>query len=184
MSLVRNTHGDHGRRFIQEEVVETARSWRTGFSEVQDSGWRPTTRCDCPFSGFISRYCAATNSRSSCLQVSANAILIPEHADPSPTTAPPAPRPTADTSTLLPLGNPPTSSGTALRNFPKDNDKLSRISQMTASGQIANTREELADGSLWDRAYDALRNEEPERITAYEDLLSKALAGSQSFHSA
>jgi hypothetical protein len=48
---------------------------------------------------------------------------------------------------------------------------------MIASDQNANTREELADGSLWDRAYDALRNEEPKRIAAYEVLLSKALVG-------
>jgi hypothetical protein len=69
-----------------------------------------------------------------------------------------------------------------LRNSLKDNDKLSEISQKTASNQIANTREELANGSLWDRAYDALHHEEPEHIAAYENLLSKALAGGKPFY--
>jgi hypothetical protein len=47
---------------------------------------------------------------------------------------------------------------------------------------MAETREEVADGySLWDRAYDALQEEVPDRIAAYEDLLSKALARGKCF---
>lgn len=51
---------------------------------------------------------------------------------------------------------------------------------MAAGGQTADTRKEVTDGSLWDRAYDALREEEPKRIADYEDLLSKALARGKS----
>ncbi|KAK4232906.1 NACHT domain-containing protein [Achaetomium macrosporum] len=50
---------------------------------------------------------------------------------------------------------------------------------MAAVDQRADTSEKVVDGSLWDRAYDALQNEEPDRIAAYEDLLSKALAWAQ-----
>lgn len=33
-------------------------------------------------------------------------------------------------------------------------------------------------GSLWDRAYDTLKDKEPDQIDAYEDLLSRALTRS------
>ncbi|KAK4234131.1 WD40-repeat-containing domain protein [Achaetomium macrosporum] len=109
-----------------------------------------------------------------------NAVLGPEHASSTSTTAPPALQPTAGSSTLFPPAAPPAPSGTALQNSLKNNgDKPLEIPQMTTSDKIANTREEFADGSLWDRAYDALRNEEPECIAAYEVLLSKAHAGAQ-----
>lgn len=110
-------------------------------------------------------------------------VLIPGHAGPSTTTSPPATRPVADTSTVLPPGIRPTPSGTALRNSLRDNgDNLPEIPQIAASDQNARTREQLGDGSLWDRAYDVLQNEEPERVAAYKDLLSKAIAGGQFFY--
>jgi N-terminal domain of NWD NACHT-NTPase len=38
-----------------------------------------------------------------------------------------------------------------------------------------NTEESATDVSLWDRAYDVLKNEDPKGIAAYEDLLSRVL---------
>ncbi|KAK4232684.1 hypothetical protein C8A03DRAFT_39731, partial [Achaetomium macrosporum] len=109
-----------------------------------------------------------------------NAVLIPQHAGPSATTAPPTLRPTADASTLLPPGVPPTPSNAALRTYQTNNGvKIPDTPQMAAGSQMSETRKEVADGSLWDRAYDALREEVPARIATYEDLLSKALARAQ-----
>jgi hypothetical protein len=51
---------------------------------------------------------------------------------------------------------------------------------MATGGQTADTRKEVADGSLWDRAYNALQEEEPKRIAEYEELLSEALARGKS----
>jgi hypothetical protein len=38
---------------------------------------------------------------------------------------------------------------------------------------VDNTDDTAGDCSLWDTAYDALKIEEPGRIAAYEDLLSR-----------
>ncbi|KAK4232689.1 hypothetical protein C8A03DRAFT_39724, partial [Achaetomium macrosporum] len=109
-----------------------------------------------------------------------NAVLSPEHAAPSTTTVPPALRSTADASTVFPPTIPPTPSNTALHTpLTNNGDKTPEIPQIAACGETADTKGELAGGSLWDRAYNALRNEEPERITVYEDILSKALARAQ-----
>ena len=49
-------------------------------------------------------------------------------------------------------------------------------------GEHAADIEELAiDGCLWDRAYDTLKREEPDRIAAYEDLLSRVLIRGEPF---
>ncbi|KAK3934862.1 hypothetical protein QBC46DRAFT_425470 [Diplogelasinospora grovesii] len=110
-----------------------------------------------------------------------NAGIDPEPATSPTTTAPPALRSTADTSILLSPAFPPTPTGTALRaSLTNSGEKTPKISQTAAGDQAEDTREELADSSLWDRAYDALQNEEPHRIAAYENLLSKALARAQS----
>jgi hypothetical protein len=50
------------------------------------------------------------------------------------------------------------------------------ISVATAVGQAVNATENPAgDSSLWDKAYDALKKEEPDRTTKYENLLSTVL---------
>jgi hypothetical protein len=47
-------------------------------------------------------------------------------------------------------------------------------SQTATCDQAADITDDLAgDRSLWDTAYDALKKEEPDRIAAYEDLLSR-----------
>ena len=47
---------------------------------------------------------------------------------------------------------------------------------MATGEQVACITADLDnDVSLWDRAYDALGNEDPDGITAYEDLLSRVL---------
>ena len=53
---------------------------------------------------------------------------------------------------------------------------MEEISQNATGYQAADIVEDLAtDGFLWDRAYDTLKKEEPDRITMYEDLLSRVL---------
>ena len=53
---------------------------------------------------------------------------------------------------------------------------MAEISQKATGDQAADGAEDLAtDGSLWDRAYDTLKDEEPDRIAEYEDLLSRVL---------
>jgi hypothetical protein len=48
------------------------------------------------------------------------------------------------------------------------------ISQTATADQAADITDDSArDYSLWDTAYDALKKEEPDRIAAYEDLLSR-----------
>jgi hypothetical protein len=48
------------------------------------------------------------------------------------------------------------------------------ISQTAIVGQAANITDDSAeDYSLWDIAYDTLKKEKPDRIAAYEDLLSR-----------
>ncbi|KAL2015402.1 hypothetical protein VTK56DRAFT_5526 [Thermocarpiscus australiensis] len=108
-----------------------------------------------------------------------DAALSPKHASPSTTTAPPALRPEVDTLTLLP-GAPPIPSGTALRASQANNGgNTLETPQMAAGGQTADTRKEVVVGSLWDKAYNALQDEEPDRIAAYENLLSEALTRAQ-----
>ena len=86
------------------------------------------------------------------------------NADPSTTIAAPSPQPTADTSALISPGVLPTRSGTAL--------PASQINNCDGASEAPR----VADGSLWDRAYNALQNEQHDRIAAYEDLLTQALA--------
>ena len=90
-----------------------------------------------------------------------NTFLMPEHAGPLTTTVPPVPPPAIDSSTILPLQIPPT--------FPE-------MTQMVADDQIANTEEELAIGSIWDKAYNALQTGEPEHIATYENPSAKTPA--------
>jgi hypothetical protein len=48
------------------------------------------------------------------------------------------------------------------------------VSQTAIADQAADITDDSArDCSLWDTAYDALKKEEPDRIAAYEDLLSR-----------
>ena len=74
---------------------------------------------------------------------------------------PPAPAPPLDT---------------ALRTSLNNGDRAAEISQVATGGRVAHITEDLAmDISLWDRAYDALSNEDRNGIAAYEDLLSRVL---------
>jgi hypothetical protein len=53
---------------------------------------------------------------------------------------------------------------------------VAKISQKMTGGQAADVAEDLGMGrSLWDTAYDALKDEKADRIATYEDLLSRAL---------
>jgi hypothetical protein len=68
-----------------------------------------------------------------------------------------------------------------LRSFPNNSGvkAATEISQRASSDQVADITEDLTmDGSLWDRAYDILKNEKdksPNLIAAYEDILSRVL---------
>jgi hypothetical protein len=55
-------------------------------------------------------------------------------------------------------------------------DTAGEISQVATGRRVAHITEDLAmDVSLWDRAYDALANEDHTGISMYEDLLSRVL---------
>ncbi len=65
-----------------------------------------------------------------------------------------------------------TTSSTSLNN--SSVEAAAVISQTATADEAADIRDDLAkDYALWDTAYDALKKEEPARITAYEDLLSR-----------
>jgi hypothetical protein len=65
---------------------------------------------------------------------------------------------------------------TALHPSLNAGDRAAEIFQAATDERLADITEDLAtDVSLWDRAYDALENEEPNRIATYEDLLSRVL---------
>jgi hypothetical protein len=52
-------------------------------------------------------------------------------------------------------------------------------SQAATGNQAAHVADLARDDSLWDRAYDALKDEEPDLIAAYEDLLSGVPIGGE-----
>jgi hypothetical protein len=65
-----------------------------------------------------------------------------------------------------------TTSNTSLNNTGVEAAAI--ISQTAVADQAADTTDDSArDCSLWDTAYDGLKKEEPDRIAAYEDLLSR-----------
>ncbi|KAF4636392.1 hypothetical protein G7Y89_g1706 [Cudoniella acicularis] len=71
---------------------------------------------------------------------------------------------------------------TATRNASNSNRARTtgEISQRVAGGQAADITEDLAtDRSLWDRAYDTLKDEKHVLIAEYEDLLSRVLIRAQ-----
>jgi hypothetical protein len=87
-----------------------------------------------------------------------------------------------DTSASLSAAVPSTTSDTALHSSPNDTGAkaATEISQRALSDQAADITEEdlTTDGSLWDRAYDILKNEKDKGsnlIAAYEDILSRVL---------
>ncbi|KAF8854784.1 hypothetical protein BDZ45DRAFT_728534 [Acephala macrosclerotiorum] len=105
-----------------------------------------------------------------------DAVLRPsELAGPSTITVPPAPPPISKSSALLPAGiRTPldTISNTSLNNTGVET--VAVISQTAIVDQAANiTNDSAEDYSLWDIAYDTLKKEKPDRIAAYEDLLSR-----------
>jgi hypothetical protein len=68
---------------------------------------------------------------------------------------------------------------TASSTTPNNSAKAAGEIPQTATGdQAADITDDLAKvRSLWDTAYDALKKEEPDRIAAYEDLLSRVPTG-------
>jgi hypothetical protein len=99
-------------------------------------------------------------------------VLRPsEHAAPPTTAVPPALPSTAKSSTLirpvLPAPSDTTSNNIGVK-------AVVEISQAAIADQVVDITDDLARGrSLWDTAYDALKKEGPDRIAAYEDLLSR-----------
>jgi len=80
------------------------------------------------------------------------------------------PPPTGNASIPFPPAAPPPPLDTALDSSLNQSDGAAEISHIEAGA------EDLATGvSLWDRAYDALANEDRNGIAAYEDLLSRVL---------
>ncbi|CZR65951.1 uncharacterized protein PAC_15851 [Phialocephala subalpina] len=113
---------------------------------------------------------------------SPHVVLRPsEHAAPS-TTVPPALPSTAKSSTFLPAVRPATSDTTLYSSLNNTIVKAAaEISQTATGDQAADIINDLAkDRSLWDIAYNALRKEKPDQITAYEDLLSRVPTGGES----
>ena len=86
-----------------------------------------------------------------------------------------------DASASLSAAVPSTTSDTAFHSSPNNTGvkAATEISQRASSDQVADITEDLTmDGSLWDRAYDILKNEKdksPNLIAAYEDILSRVL---------
>lgn len=79
----------------------------------------------------------------------------------------------ANASELLPPVAPTLASLAPVDN---SSNEAGKISQAATGGQAANTTEALNnEGSLWDKAYDSLQKEEPDRVAEYEDLLSRVL---------
>ena len=117
-----------------------------------------------PSTGTGNHHGVAAESPSFRSHIPGNTVLVPKQGGLSSTTVSLPLRPSADASIPTPPGVSPTSSGTAL-SVPqtKNGDGTPEILQMVV-------------GSLWDRAYDLLRDEEPDRVAAYESLLSEVLA--------
>ena len=113
-------------------------------------------------------------------------IRPPDEADP-PTTSTPSSvqRATSDTPLLPPVvpHTSPTDSsgeGSQLLGSLKGRDgktKVETSNTVTQPGEQEPDDEpkSATEGSLWDRAYDTLKDEKSDRMTKYEDLLSRAL---------
>jgi hypothetical protein len=68
---------------------------------------------------------------------------------------------------------PPLASPASIDN---NGNEAGKLLQAATGEQAANTTEPLTnESSLWDKAYDSLRKEEPDRVAEYEDLLSRVL---------
>jgi hypothetical protein len=52
---------------------------------------------------------------------------------------------------------------------------VAEISQKATGGQTADVADLATDRSLWDKAYDTLKDEKSNRIDEYERLLSRVL---------
>ncbi|KAK4210639.1 NACHT domain-containing protein [Rhypophila decipiens] len=84
---------------------------------------------------------------------------------------------TTDTPNLLAPAVPRVSSTTVTPASPSNTrDRNEETHPLTIAGQALAITEGLAAGvSLWDRAYDVLKEEEPNRVIKYEQLLSGVL---------
>ena len=90
---------------------------------------------------------------------------------------PPIPQLTANTPPRFAGAVPPTSSDTPSPASPSNASReVEQIDIAATDGQAVDVGgNPLNDVSLWDRAYDALREEEPDRVATYEQLLSRVL---------
>ncbi|SLM36124.1 WD40/YVTN repeat-like-containing domain [Lasallia pustulata] len=114
-----------------------------------------------------------------------NVLHPSKQAAPSTTATPAIQRLTIDASASLSAAVPFTTSDTALHSSPNNTGAkaATEISQRASSDQVADIIEDLTtDCSLWDRAYDILKNEKdksPNLIAVYEDILSRVLIRAQ-----
>jgi hypothetical protein len=92
-------------------------------------------------------------------------------------TALPIPQLTANTPPHLGRAVPPTPSDTPSPASPSNTSgEVEEIYVAAIDGQAVNVGGNPLEGvSLWDRAYDILREEEPDRVATYEQLLSRVL---------
>ncbi|KAK4660754.1 hypothetical protein QC762_0022210 [Podospora pseudocomata] len=103
-------------------------------------------------------------------------VLRPEQAASSTTVTPSLPQSTINASQTPAPAVPPTPSSKTLPVLSNTSDKAAKAPQTATDGQAVEIGENLvAYVSLWDRAYDALKEEEPDRVTEYEQLLSRVL---------
>jgi hypothetical protein len=111
-----------------------------------------------------------------CRQDSAN-ILRSDQAALSTTVTPPILRSTTNSPDLLAPAVPPAPSNTTTPASPSNpDDKVEEIDPVAIEVQPLDTgKTPAASVSLWDRAYDVLKEEEPDRVTEYEQLLSRVL---------
>ena len=156
-----------------------------GFREKLVSGWRkkiqektqdgPKTHCSIASANSL----GGANSDKPCFpcyQDSANTHRS-EPAASSAIATPPILRSTTNSPDVLAPAVPPAPLSTATPASPsKASDKVEETHPVGIKGQALDTGEGPTAGvSLWDRAYDVLKDEEPDRVTEYEQLLSRVL---------
>ncbi|KAK3374120.1 WD40-repeat-containing domain protein [Lasiosphaeria ovina] len=119
--------------------------------------------------------------KTNCSVASANSseanIPRSEQAASSTTVTPPILRLTTNSPDLLAPAVPPAPSNTATpASLSNTSDKVKEKHPVAIECQALDIGEGPAAGvSLWDRAYDVLKEEKPDRVTEYEQLLSRVL---------
>ncbi|KAK0719400.1 NACHT domain-containing protein, partial [Lasiosphaeris hirsuta] len=105
------------------------------------------------------------------------AVISSKKAASSTTITPPTLQSTTNTPDLFAPAVPPAPSSTTPPAPPSNaSDTVEETHPVVAKGQALAIKEGPTAGvSLWDRAYDVLKEEEPSRVVEYEQLLSRVL---------